>query len=110
MIDRQASGLRSPILPVSPGDVRQDAVLFSGSGGPTSKSKSQSSLSKSLGSLGTETGSSPPTSEHAGEQREKRKVRQRWREVDREKREKEHKLRGLPRSSRNTRTLAECIE
>lgn len=100
-IDGLVPGSRSPILPVSPGDVRQDAVLFSGSGSPASKSKSQSNPCKSLGSLGTETGSSPPTSEQREEQREKRKARQKRREVDREKKEKECERRGQPRSSRN---------
>lgn len=100
-IDGLAPGSRSPILPVSSGDVRQDAVLFLGSGSPASKSKSQSSPGKSLGGLGTETESSPPTSEQREEQREKRKARQRRREVDREKKEKECERRGQPRSSRN---------
>lgn len=102
-VDYEIDGLaesRSPILPLSLGDVRQDAVLFSGSGSPVGKSKSQSSPGKSLSSLGTETGSSPPTSEQREEQREKRKASQRRREVDREK-EKECERRGQPRSSRN---------
>jgi len=93
-IDGLAPGSRSPILPVSSGDVRQDAVLFLGSGSPASRSKSQSSPGKSLGSLGTENESSPPTSEQREEQREKRKARQRRREVDREKKGKECERRG----------------
>lgn len=104
-VDHEIDGLapepRSPILPVSPGDVRQDAVLFSGSGSPATKGKGQGSPGKSLGSLGTETGSSPPTSEQREEQREKRGARRRWREVNREKKEKECERRGQPRSSRN---------
>ena len=100
-VDRLVPGSRSPILPVSLEDMRQDAVLFSGSGSPTSKSKTQNSPSKSLGSLGTETGSSPLTSEQREVQMEMRKARQRRREVDREKREKERERRRQPRSSRN---------